>query len=48
MLVEYACGSNFSTKFTPEPQSVIIKDTEKVKRVSDEKSASVKCVDTVI
>ena len=29
-------------------QSVIIKDTEKVKRVSDEKSASVKCVDTVI
>jgi hypothetical protein len=29
-------------------QSVIIKDTEKLKRVSDEKSASVKCVDTVI
>jgi hypothetical protein len=29
-------------------QSVIIKDTEKIKRVSDEKSASVKCVDTVI
>jgi hypothetical protein len=29
-------------------RSVIIKDTEKVKRVSDAKSASFKCVDTVI
>lgn len=35
-------------EWSTRARSVIIKDTEKVKRVSDEKSASVKCVDTVI